>query len=39
MKTIQDLRMEFNKEIESLKRTQAEMNIELKKKNNLITQF
>jgi hypothetical protein len=32
MKTIQDLRMEFNKEIDSLKRPQAEMNIELKKK-------
>lgn len=30
MKTIQDLRTEFNKEIETQKRTQTEMKMELK---------
>lgn len=32
--TIQDLRMEFNNEIETLKRTQSEMKMQLKKYSN-----
>lgn len=36
MTTTQDLRMEFNKEIETLKRAQAEMKMDLK---NPITQL
>lgn len=38
-KTIQDLRFKFNKKIEILKRTQAEMEIEIKKKKPSITHW
>ena len=37
LKIIQDLKVQFNKEIENLKRTQAEVKIVLKKQLNILT--
>lgn len=38
-KTIQDLKVDFDKDIEILKKTQAEMNMELKKLNKSTRKF